>query len=84
VIPKWFSWRGIILHIVVGEAASWYISAPWQASVAAILMGAIKEYTEQTPDGRHWSDFRVENGGPLNGILDVVSFAVGPLIRLAA
>ena len=42
-----------------------------------LFCGLLREYSETTLDSRQWSDFRKENSGPQNGLVDVAAWGVG-------
>ena len=71
--PVWFSPVGLVMHAGVGLAATVLLALlktpPPGIVVALIVAGLLKEQAEDS-----WSDFRPENGGPWNGLLDVVTF----------
>jgi len=81
IVPPWISRRGLLLHVAVGLLLliilQHFHSPPIATVIAAVALGTAKEQAEE-----NWSDFRRVNGGPWNGLVDILAFALGPLIWL--
>jgi len=75
-MPAQSPWGGWLLHAVVGiglTAVLAGLAAPPLAVFVAVLAMAI---AHEVGDG----DFLPANGGPWNGVLDVLAFLPGPLV----
>lgn len=95
-LPRWFPREGRPLHVAVGLAFSLVMLvvalAGRQLGFVAItnFLGvlALALAHEQAPSGNgpqgdvSWSDFRRVNGGPWNGLWDVLSFLPAPTLWL--
>ena len=72
-------WGGWLLHAVVGTALTallaWLGAPPLAVLTAVLAMGIAHELGD--------GDFRRANGGPWNGVLDVLAFLPAPLVFLA-
>lgn len=81
-VPKWVSWIGLGEHLVVGFAMTLItIVLPTTLIGKALLLcisAAGLGYAHELADG----DFKPENNGPRNGIIDVLAFIVIPVIFL--
>jgi len=82
----WLSPSGLIEHQIVGLALYYALSAMgaplWAGVTACWVTGWVHELTQAQMGG---SDFAAANGGPANGLLDVVAFLpLWPIARLAA
>jgi hypothetical protein len=78
MIPAWVSWVGLAEHAAVGGMMLWVLASmhtpPVAIFVAVLALGIAKEWGEEP------NDFAPGNGGPLNGILDVLAFLPGPTL----
>ena len=80
-LPTWVSKKNLALHIVLGVLLAVVLTylgtPPLGCLMAALVVGLAKEQAEE-----NWSDFRVANGGPLNGVLDVATIVAGSALYL--
>lgn len=82
-IPTWVSWSGLLLHLLAGALLSLlleYFGASRTAIFVAVLAVAIAH--EQAQAAMGGNDFATARGGPWNGLLDVVTFLVVPVVRM--
>lgn len=84
MIPSWVSWQGLLLHLLAGALLSLLLGdllkTPPVAVLIAVLAVAIAHEQAQAVMGGN--DFATARGGPWNGLLDVVTFLVVPIIRM--
>ncbi|PYO95816.1 MAG: hypothetical protein DMD60_12680 [Gemmatimonadetes bacterium] len=68
-------WGGWLLHVVVGTGLTavlaWLAAPPLAVFVAVLAMGIAHEIGD--------GDFLRVNGGPWNGLLDVLAFLPAPI-----
>lgn len=82
-MPAWISLSGLVLHCAFGALLTVLLNrlqAPPLAVFVAVLAVAIAH--EQAQAAMGGNDFATVNGGPWNGLLDVLSFLVVPAINL--
>lgn len=75
-LPRWWSGVGITQHLAVGVAVGLVCrlghAASWVPVVLLLGLGVWHEWID--------GDFRRSEGGPSNGIVDVLAFVLGPLL----
>jgi hypothetical protein len=77
--PSKSPWGGWLLHAVIGigltAVLAWLAAPPVAVLVAVLALGIAHEIGD--------GDFLRANGGPWNGVLDVVAFLPAPIVFLA-
>jgi hypothetical protein len=77
--PPTSPWGGWLLHAVIGTALTvvlaWLAAPPVAVFVAVLAVGIAHEIGD--------GDFLRANGGPWNGVRDVVAFLPAPIVFVA-
>jgi len=77
--PPTSPWGGWLLHAVIGTALTvvlaWLAAPPVAVFVAVLAVGIAHEIGD--------GDFLRANGGPWNGVRDVVAFLPAPIVFFA-
>jgi hypothetical protein len=77
--PSKSPWGGWLLHAAIGTGLTavlaWLAAPPVAVLVAVLALGIAHEIGD--------GDFLRANGGPWNGVLDVVAFLPAPIVFLA-
>lgn len=90
-LPGWIPRQGRPLHAVVGLGYTVVMflvalagNNPGFGAVANFcgVLGLALAHEQSDCNGVTWSDFRHANGGPVNGLLDVLSFFPAPALWL--
>jgi len=71
-------WGGWLLHAAVGLALTAVLAVLGTPRVALLVAVLAMGIAHEIGDG----DFRRANGGPWNGVLDVLAFLPAPLVYL--
>jgi hypothetical protein len=73
-----FPWGGWLLHAAVGLGLTAVLAVLGTPRVALLVAVLAMGIAHEIGDG----DFRRANGGPWNGVLDVLAFLPAPLVYL--
>jgi hypothetical protein len=74
-VPAWLSWKDLGIHLGLGTVSAallTWMGTPALASLVELcIIGTVREYSEG------WTDFQRANGGPWNGLLDILAWMLG-------
>lgn len=75
-MPSWWSWLGLLEHVVIGAVITLFNAALHQPIWVALIATGIIGVFHEMADG----DFTVSPGHPWNGLIDVLAFMAVPLM----